>query len=361
MPDQRVAHVLRVQPRRRDPGLADLEQGQRDARPVQRRALHGRLRRRSSPSRRTSRTSNGVPVAFYAVVSIAVIGLYIAYVIPIYLRWRMGDAFQPALDPRAQVQVDEPVRHGLGRRSSRSSSSCRRTPAGVPWNDEFDWKLVNYAPLVTGGVILAVGIWWLVSAQEHVHRPAPHDLRARRGAGRAARAARDARSAGLTGAVTLAGHRAGNRGGPGRGPARDRRRTSTRRSRAPRRPSRPGARSRRATARALLHRLADAVERAPRGARGARGAQRGQADRRRARRDGHGGRHLPLLRRRARAAAGRHDPGRRRAGVHRPRAARRRRADHAVELPAGDRLVEDGARRWRPATRSSSSPPSSRR
>ena len=38
--------------------------------------------------------SNGVPVAFYAVVSIAVIGLYIAYVIPIYLRWRMGDAFE---------------------------------------------------------------------------------------------------------------------------------------------------------------------------------------------------------------------------------------------------------------------------
>ncbi len=37
---------------------------------------------------------NGVPVAFFAVVSIAVIGLYIAYVIPIYLRWRMGDAFE---------------------------------------------------------------------------------------------------------------------------------------------------------------------------------------------------------------------------------------------------------------------------
>ena len=34
--------------------------------------------------------SAGIPVAFYAVVSIAVIGLYIAYVIPIYLRWRNG-------------------------------------------------------------------------------------------------------------------------------------------------------------------------------------------------------------------------------------------------------------------------------
>ena len=38
-------------------------------------------------------------------------------------------------------------------------------PAGMPWKDEFDWKFVNYAPIVTGGVILAVGIWWLVSAK----------------------------------------------------------------------------------------------------------------------------------------------------------------------------------------------------
>ena len=28
-------------------------------------------------------------------MSVCVIGLYIAYAIPIYLRWRMGDAFQP--------------------------------------------------------------------------------------------------------------------------------------------------------------------------------------------------------------------------------------------------------------------------
>ena len=35
-----------------------------------------------------------MPVAFYAVVSVAVIGLYLAFLIPIWLRWRMGDAFQ---------------------------------------------------------------------------------------------------------------------------------------------------------------------------------------------------------------------------------------------------------------------------
>ncbi len=37
----------------------------------------------------------GVPVAFFAVVSVAVIGLYLSFLIPIWLRWKMGDDFQP--------------------------------------------------------------------------------------------------------------------------------------------------------------------------------------------------------------------------------------------------------------------------
>lgn len=36
-----------------------------------------------------------VPTAFYAVVSVAVIGLYLAFLIPIWQRWRLGDAFEP--------------------------------------------------------------------------------------------------------------------------------------------------------------------------------------------------------------------------------------------------------------------------
>ena len=41
--------------------------------------------------------SAGLPVAFYAVTSITTIGLYIAYVLPVFLRWRMGDKFQPGV------------------------------------------------------------------------------------------------------------------------------------------------------------------------------------------------------------------------------------------------------------------------
>ena len=35
------------------------------------------------------------PAAYFAVISIAVIGLYIAYGIPIFLRLRAGDSFEP--------------------------------------------------------------------------------------------------------------------------------------------------------------------------------------------------------------------------------------------------------------------------
>ena len=36
-----------------------------------------------------------IPVAFFAVTSIAVIGLYLAFAVPIWLRRRMGDRFEP--------------------------------------------------------------------------------------------------------------------------------------------------------------------------------------------------------------------------------------------------------------------------
>ena len=81
-----------------------------------------------------------MPVAFFAVVSIAVIGLYIAYVIPIYLRWRRGDAFEPGpwnlghkykwMNPFAAVWVAIITVIFI----------LPTNPAGVPWNDEFDWN-----------------------------------------------------------------------------------------------------------------------------------------------------------------------------------------------------------------------------
>ena len=128
--------------------------------------------RSSSRCRRSSRTTAGVPVAFFAVVSIAVIGLYIAYVIPVYLRLRAGDGFQPGpwtLGP--QVQVDEHRRGGLGRRLRRSSSRLPVSPAGVPWRDEFDWRRSTTRRSWSAALILIVGLWWVVGAKNTFKGP----------------------------------------------------------------------------------------------------------------------------------------------------------------------------------------------
>ena len=109
---------------------------------------------------------DGLTVAFTAVVSIGVIGLYIAYVIPIYLRWRQGDAFKPGpwtlgdkykwMNPIAVLEVIIVVVIYFNLPFSSS---------GVPWEDDFEWSLFNYTPVVTGGLALAITIWWHASAK----------------------------------------------------------------------------------------------------------------------------------------------------------------------------------------------------
>jgi len=41
----------------------------------------------------------------------------------------------------------------------------------VPFSDDFSWKFVNYAPLVTIGAVLLLTIWWNVSAKKWFHGP----------------------------------------------------------------------------------------------------------------------------------------------------------------------------------------------
>ncbi len=105
------------------------------------------------------------PVAFYAVVSIAVIGLYVAYVIPIFLRWRIGEKFQvgPWNNGRKYKWMNPFATFWVG--LITIIFILPLSPGGVPWRKEFDWSLVNYAPIVTGGLTLAVAIWWLASAR----------------------------------------------------------------------------------------------------------------------------------------------------------------------------------------------------
>src|SRR6202030_1784623 len=104
--------------------------------------------------------SAGYPVAFFAVTSVSVIGLYIAYTIPVYLRWRMHDQFQPGpwtlgnkykwmnLIAIGWVAICVVV------------FSLPFTPGGVPWRTGFNWNSVNYAPLIVIAVMVSVTVWY---------------------------------------------------------------------------------------------------------------------------------------------------------------------------------------------------------
>ena len=112
-----------------------------------------------------------IPVAFYAVVSVAVIGLYLAFAIPIWLRWKAGDSFVPGSWNNGQkykwmnlIAVAEIAIISI-------YFILPFTPAAVPFTDDFSWKFVNYAPILTIGALVILLIWWEVSAKEWFKGP----------------------------------------------------------------------------------------------------------------------------------------------------------------------------------------------
>ena len=84
---------------------------------------------------------------------------------PVFLRWRAGTNFTPGawtLGAKYRwVNAIAVVWVGL----CVVIFSLPFTPAAVPWNDEFDWSALNYAPLTVGGLILAVWLWWVLDAK----------------------------------------------------------------------------------------------------------------------------------------------------------------------------------------------------
>jgi amino acid transporter len=112
-----------------------------------------------------------VPVAFYAVVTIGVVGLYLAFAIPIYLRWKAGDSFKPGnwtlgnkykwMAPLALIEI---VITSLIAMMPGSNLA-------IPGLDGFAWKYVNYTPIVVIGALLALWIGWHLSAKNWFKGP----------------------------------------------------------------------------------------------------------------------------------------------------------------------------------------------
>jgi amino acid transporter len=112
----------------------------------------------------------GVPWAYFAITAICTVGLYIAYILPVYLRLRAGDRFEPG--PWTLGRHYKWVNIGaiLFVVLVVYSLDIPIVPAGVPWNDAFDWTAVNYSPLVLV-LGLVVAIWWVVDAKKRYTGP----------------------------------------------------------------------------------------------------------------------------------------------------------------------------------------------
>lgn len=105
-------------------------------------------------------------VAYSAATSIAVIGLYISYAIPIWLRLQHGDRFETGDWSLGRWYRPVGIVALLWTAFICLLFIIPAADAGLPWNDAFTWSSVNFAPLTVVAVLGTVGIWWAVSARK---------------------------------------------------------------------------------------------------------------------------------------------------------------------------------------------------
>ncbi|WP_232666378.1 amino acid permease [Pseudonocardia sp. TRM90224] len=113
---------------------------------------------------------NGV-VGYAVGTSIAVIGLYIAFGLPILLRIKAGDKFQKGAwtlgNHYKWISTISVVWIGI---------ICILfllpiSPKGIPGAEDFSWESVNYAPITVLGALILFGGWFFLSAKHWFKGP----------------------------------------------------------------------------------------------------------------------------------------------------------------------------------------------
>ena len=94
-----------------------------------------------------------------------VVGLYVAFAIPIWLRWKAGSRFRPGgwnlggkyrwmcVVAVAEIAITSVI------------ALMPTSVGGAPWYPDFAWKYVNYAILVVPGTLILLWIYWHVSVK----------------------------------------------------------------------------------------------------------------------------------------------------------------------------------------------------
>jgi amino acid transporter len=108
--------------------------------------------------------ANGV-VGYAVGTSIAVIGLYIAFALPIILRIKAGDSFQ-----RGAWTLGDHYKWIAPISVAWIALVCvlflmPLSPKGIPGAEDFSWESVNYAPITVFGALILFGGWYLISAR----------------------------------------------------------------------------------------------------------------------------------------------------------------------------------------------------
>jgi amino acid transporter len=103
--------------------------------------------------------------------SIAVIGLYIAFAIPIYLRWRQKESFE-----RSAWTLGKHYKWIDLLAIGWIVLICILfmlpiAPTGIPFKSGYDWNIANYAPVTVIGAFILFGGWYALSAKKWFKGP----------------------------------------------------------------------------------------------------------------------------------------------------------------------------------------------
>jgi hypothetical protein len=107
---------------------------------------------------------------YYVGTSVGTTGLYIAFILPVILRFRAGDRFERGA-------------WSLGRHYRwinliaiawvvliTIDFMLPTVPSGIPGNG-LNWNFVNYAPITIVGALILFGGWWVLSAKNWFKGP----------------------------------------------------------------------------------------------------------------------------------------------------------------------------------------------
>jgi amino acid transporter len=108
---------------------------------------------------------------YAASTAVAVIGLYIAFVLPIILRLRAGEKFERGAWSlgRHYKWIDWIAILWIGFISLVFFAPFAY--GGIPWNKGFDWNLFNYTLVMVGGAFVLFGGWYVLSARKWFKGP----------------------------------------------------------------------------------------------------------------------------------------------------------------------------------------------